>query len=85
MLPFIAGMALAYFLDPVADRLEKIGASRMVATVVILFVFVLIFLLFLMILVPILANQDCRIPQPFTGAGKPVAVTGGVDGKHLAA
>ena len=25
LLPFIAGMALAYFLDPVADRLERLG------------------------------------------------------------
>ena len=28
LLPFIAGMALAYFLDPVADRLERIGLSQ---------------------------------------------------------
>ncbi|MEK1933156.1 MAG: AI-2E family transporter, partial [Pararhizobium sp.] len=27
LLPFIAGMALAYFLDPVADRLENLGLS----------------------------------------------------------
>ncbi len=57
LLPFVAGMALAYFLDPVADRLEKWGASRMVATSIILFLFVLIFTLALMIIVPILANQ----------------------------
>ena len=25
LLPFVAGMVLAYFLDPVADRLEKAG------------------------------------------------------------
>ena len=25
LLPFVAGMVLAYFLDPVADRLERIG------------------------------------------------------------
>ncbi|MDJ0613262.1 MAG: AI-2E family transporter [Rhizobiaceae bacterium] len=57
LLPFIAGMALAYFLDPVADRLEKIGASRIVATSIILVGFIILFILFLMILVPILANQ----------------------------
>ena len=28
LLPFVAGMALAYFLDPVADRLERLGLSR---------------------------------------------------------
>jgi len=57
LLPFIAGMALAYFLDPVADQLEKMGASRIVATAIILAGFLIIFVLFLMVLVPILANQ----------------------------
>ena len=28
LLPFVAGMALAYLLDPVADRLERLGISR---------------------------------------------------------
>ncbi len=57
LLPFIAGMALAYFLDPVADWLERMGASRMLATVIILVAFLLSFIIFLMVLVPILANQ----------------------------
>ena len=29
LLPFLAGMTLAYFLDPVADRLERMGLSRL--------------------------------------------------------
>lgn len=57
LLPFIAGMALAYFLDPVADRLERLGLSRIMATVVILFTFVVVFVLSLMIIFPILATQ----------------------------
>ncbi len=57
LLPFIAGMALAYFLDPVADKLESMGTSRMLATVIILIAFILLFVIFLMVLVPILANQ----------------------------
>ena len=32
ILPFVLGGAVAYFLDPVADRLEGMGASRAVAT-----------------------------------------------------
>ena len=28
LLPFVAGMAIAYFLDPMADKLEKWGTSR---------------------------------------------------------
>ena len=28
LLPFVAGMALAYLLDPLADRLERLGVNR---------------------------------------------------------
>jgi len=27
LLPFVAGMAVAYFLDPVCDRLQRLGCS----------------------------------------------------------
>jgi predicted PurR-regulated permease PerM len=57
LLPFIVGMTLAYFLDPVADRLERLGLSRMVATLTILISFIVIFVLALMIFVPILVSQ----------------------------
>ena len=32
LLPFVAGMVLAYFLDPVADKLQRAGLSRAAAT-----------------------------------------------------
>jgi len=57
LLPFIAGMVLAYFLDPVADWLERRGLSRIMSTTIILVAFILVFIIFLMILVPVLANQ----------------------------
>ena len=57
LLPFVAGMALAYFLDPVADRLERLGLSRLAATIVILLVFLFILVVALMIIVPVLATQ----------------------------
>lgn len=57
LLPFVVGMTLAYFLDPVADRLERLGLSRMLATLVILISFIVIFVLALMIFVPILISQ----------------------------
>ena len=57
LLPFVAGMALAYFLDPVADRLQKLGLSRLMATIVILISFVIIVLLGLVILIPLLGKQ----------------------------
>ena len=35
MVPFLVGGAIAYFMDPVADRLERLGLSRVGATVII--------------------------------------------------
>lgn len=67
LLPFIAGMALAYFLDPVADRLERLGLSRIMATVVILTAFVIVFVLSLMIIIPILASQLNQFIQHIPG------------------
>ena len=57
LLPFVAGMVLAYFLDPVADRLERLGLSRTAATLVILFAFIVGLTLVLMILIPVVATQ----------------------------
>ncbi|MEK1887704.1 MAG: AI-2E family transporter [Phyllobacterium sp.] len=57
LLPFVAGMVLAYFLDPVADRLQRFGLSRLLATIVILVLFIVTFALLLIILVPVLASQ----------------------------
>ncbi|ESR23511.1 AI-2E family transporter [Lutibaculum baratangense] len=57
LLPFIAGMALAYVLDPIADRIERLGANRLVATLTILLLFTLIVALVLVALVPTLAHQ----------------------------
>lgn len=57
LLPFVAGMVLAYFLDPVADRLQRLGMSRFMATVLILIGFVIVLTLALIILIPLLATQ----------------------------
>ncbi|MEE9313801.1 MAG: AI-2E family transporter [Rhizobiaceae bacterium] len=57
LLPFIAGMALAYMLDPVADRMEAIGIRRIFATMIILLVFIVLFVLALILLVPVLSHQ----------------------------
>ena len=57
LLPFLAGLALAYFLDPVADFLERRGLSRLFATIVILLTFVLLFALSFVVIIPVLVNQ----------------------------
>ena len=70
LLPFIAGMALAYFLDQVADWFERRGLSRLMATLVILVSFVAIFAISLVILIPVLITQALdlggRIPGYIT-------------------
>ena len=67
LLPFVAGLALAYFLDPVADRLERFGMSRLVATVVILITFVFVLVLGLIIIVPVLVTQLAEFISKFPG------------------
>lgn len=57
LLPFFAGMVLAYFLDPVADLLERWGMSRLWATTAITFSFLVFFVLALIIIIPILGGQ----------------------------
>ncbi|WP_298933293.1 AI-2E family transporter [uncultured Ruegeria sp.] len=57
LLPFVIGGAIAYFLDPVADRLERLGLSRMAATAIITVVGVLGFVLMILMVVPALITQ----------------------------
>ncbi|MCG7519243.1 AI-2E family transporter [Ruegeria sp. Ofav3-42] len=57
LLPFVIGGAIAYFLDPVADRLENLGLSRMAATAIITVVGILSFALMILMVVPALITQ----------------------------
>ncbi len=57
MLPFVAGMAVAYFLDPVADKFEDWGLSRTLATVVITVLFILVAVGGFVLLLPVLYQQ----------------------------
>ncbi|WP_339761967.1 AI-2E family transporter [uncultured Hoeflea sp.] len=70
LLPFIAGMALAYFLDPVADWFERRGFSRLMATLAILITFIALFAVSLVVVIPILVTQAAdlggRIPGYIT-------------------
>lgn len=69
ILPFVLGGAIAYFLDPVADRIERLGASRAVATTVITLSALLIFVLMALLVVPLLVQQAVSLfetaPQLF--------------------
>ncbi|SDW21050.1 AI-2E family transporter [Litoreibacter albidus] len=57
MLPFIVGGAIAYGLDPLADRLERMGASRVVATTVISLIAVCVFILMAVLIIPMIVSQ----------------------------
>lgn len=57
LLPFLLGAAMAYFLDPIADRLEDLGLSRVIATSVIAITAVLACAAALLFAVPALIEQ----------------------------
>ncbi len=57
LFPFVAGFAIAYFLDPVCDRLERAGMSRTWATVLVTGLFFVLFILLLALLAPLLYGQ----------------------------
>ncbi len=57
LMPFLIGGALAYFLDPVAHRLERMGLSRVMATSVISIVALLILIVIFLALIPTLVHQ----------------------------
>jgi len=61
LLPFVAGLALAYFLDPVADMLQRRGLPRLAATLVILGVSALVIVVLLVLLVPVLGGQVANL------------------------
>ncbi|GKY88328.1 AI-2E family transporter [Sinisalibacter aestuarii] len=61
MLPFVIGGAVAYFLDPVADRLEAMGLSRILSTTVITIAALLIFVLAALLVIPTLINQSVQL------------------------
>ena len=65
LLPFLAGLALAYFLDPVADRLERWGMGRLGATLLILVSFVLLFTAALLGVIPVLIDQTANFIERF--------------------
>jgi predicted PurR-regulated permease PerM len=57
LLPFLVGGAIAYFLDPVADRLQRSGLSRVMATSVISVMALLIVVLLVLSVIPTLVSQ----------------------------
>lgn len=57
LLPFVVGAVVAYFLNPIADRLQRIGFSRMLAAAILVALGALALVTFVVLVVPIIANQ----------------------------
>ena len=63
LLPFIAGFVLAYFLDPVADALERLGLHRVIATLLILVIAVAGVVVTVLVVAPVLGDQAMKLAQ----------------------
>lgn len=63
LLPFVVGAAIAYILDPLADRLEARGLSRIWATIVIFALAILVAILALLLVLPLLISQIIALVQ----------------------
>lgn len=57
LLPFVASLVLAYFLDPVVEWLERKGLSRSIATSVLIIGFIVLVVIGLFFLIPIIQSQ----------------------------
>ena len=57
ILPFVLGGALAYLLDPIADRLQRLGLGRLMSVIVITFAAVVVLVLAALLVLPTLTNQ----------------------------
>ena len=57
LLPFVAGLAIAYLLTPLTDRLEKLGVHRLVASLAIITLMVMAFVVVILLVAPVLGGQ----------------------------
>ena len=67
LLPFVAGMAIAYLLDPVADRLERWKLSRTLATTIITAAFIVVLVAAIVLLLPLLQSQVLSLVAALPG------------------
>lgn len=65
LLPFVAGLALAYFLDPLADKLESYGLSRLSAVGIISVGSTLLTIAAGLLILPLLYQQTVAFIQVF--------------------
>ena len=75
LLPFAAGLAAAYFLDPLVDRVERLGVGRTIATTIVTALFFLAIIAVFALLAPILfangATRSLELGKPELWAALP--------------
>jgi predicted PurR-regulated permease PerM len=57
LLPFIAGMVLAYLLNPLVSKIERLGLSRLLATLAVVIPVVVAIIVLLMLTIPIIGRE----------------------------
>ena len=67
LLPFIAGIAIAYFLSPLADKLVALGLNRVVASLVIVVSLLVIGIASLVLIVPVIVSQAQDLASALPG------------------
>jgi predicted PurR-regulated permease PerM len=67
LLPFVAGMALAYLLNPAVNRLERLGVRRLIASLAIVGFGVLAFVILLLVITPIVGKQVVAFAEHVPG------------------
>ena len=67
LLPFVAGIALAYVLAPLADRIERLGVNRTIAALLIVSLLVVTLIALILLLVPLLLQQGVALISHIPG------------------
>ncbi|SFR34617.1 Predicted PurR-regulated permease PerM [Yoonia tamlensis] len=61
ILPFVLGGAIAYCLDPIADRFEAMGFSRTVSVTIITLAAAVVFIILILLVIPTLISQTTQL------------------------
>lgn len=67
LLPFVAGIAIAYFLSPLADKLVEKGLNRVVASLLIVATMVVVGVAALVLIVPVIFAQAQELAAALPG------------------
>jgi predicted PurR-regulated permease PerM len=65
LLPFVTGMVLAYLLNPLAQKIERLGLNRLVATLLILATVVIAVTVLLILLIPVIVRELTHFIESF--------------------